>query len=63
MITERLSILTVLHCYKHWEIDIEKVIYSFAVMKKRRFGFLFATRIDIDDQNWLRRTEELRVYV
>ena len=26
ILTERLSILAGLHCYKHWEIDIEKVI-------------------------------------
>jgi hypothetical protein len=31
--------------------------------KKCHLGFLFATRDDIDDQNWLRRTEELWVYV
>ena len=31
MLTERLSSLAVLHCYKHWEIDINKVIDSFAV--------------------------------
>jgi hypothetical protein len=42
---------TVLHCYTHWEIDIEKVINSFVVKKKRHLGFLFATRDDIDDQN------------
>lgn len=47
----------VLHCYKHLEIDIEKVMDSFTVKTKRRFGFLFATRNDTDDQNWLHRTE------
>jgi hypothetical protein len=26
MLTERLSSLAVLHCYKHWEIDSEKVL-------------------------------------
>ena len=31
MLTERLSSLAVLHCYKQWEIDINKVIDSFAV--------------------------------
>jgi hypothetical protein len=51
MLTERLSSLAVFHCYKHWEIDIEKVIHSFVVKKKRRFGFLFAIDDDIDDQN------------
>ena len=51
MLTERLSSLALLHCYKHCEIDIEKVIDSFAVKKKRRLGFLFATRDDIDDQH------------
>jgi hypothetical protein len=50
MLTERLSSLAVFHCYKHWEIDIEKVIHSFVVKKKRRFGFLFAIDDDIDDQ-------------
>jgi hypothetical protein len=33
------------------------------VKNERRLGFLFATRYDIDDQNWLRRTEELWVHV
>jgi len=51
MLTEGLSSLVVLHCYKHWEIDIEKVIDSFAVKKKRCFGFLNATHDDIDGQN------------
>jgi hypothetical protein len=32
------------------------------VKKKRRFGFLFAIDDDIDDQNWLRRNEELWVH-
>ena len=45
------SLVLVLHCYKHWEVDIEKVIHSFVMKKKRRLGFLFATRDDIDDQN------------
>ena len=55
MPTERLSSLTVLHCCKHWEIDIEKVIHSFAIVvkKKRRLGFLFGTPndINVNDQN------------
>ena len=47
----REDLVLVLHCYKHWEIDIEKVIHSFVMKKKRRLGFLFATRDVIDDQN------------
>ncbi|CAG2239243.1 unnamed protein product [Mytilus edulis] len=42
MHTERLSGLSILHAYKHWEIDTEKVIDTFAVKKKRRLGFLFS---------------------
>ncbi|VDI06908.1 Hypothetical predicted protein [Mytilus galloprovincialis] len=42
MHTERLSSLSILHAYKHWEIDTEKVIDTFAVKKKRRLGFLFS---------------------
>ena len=39
----------------HWEIDIEKVIYFFAVKKqKRRSGFLLAIGDAIDDENCLR---------
>jgi hypothetical protein len=37
MIIERLSSLAVLHCYKHLEIDIEKVSDSIAVKKKTSF--------------------------
>ena len=37
ILTERLSSLASLHCYKHWEIDIEKVIAVdyFVVTKKK----------------------------
>ena len=35
MLTERLSSLAGLHCHKHWEIDIQKVIDYFAVTKKK----------------------------
>ena len=42
MLTERLSNLFVLHAYKHWDINIEKLIECFALKKYRRLGFLFA---------------------
>jgi len=48
MLTERLSALAVLHAYKHWHIDVEKVIDVFAVKKTRRLGFLFAADPDIE---------------
>ena len=37
ILTERLSSLAGLHCYKHWEIDTEKVIAVdyFVVTKKK----------------------------
>jgi len=48
MLTERLSAFVVLHAYKHWHIDVEKVIDVFAVKKTRRLGFLFAADPDIE---------------
>jgi len=46
MLTERLSSLSVLHAYKHWDLDTEKIIDSFALKKKRRLAFLFSTQTE-----------------
>ena len=50
MLTERLSSLSVLHAYKHCDLDTEKIIDNFALNKKRRLAFLFSTQTD-----WIRR--------
>lgn len=41
MLSTRLSSLSVLHAYKQWSLDTDKVIDSFALKKTRRLGFLF----------------------
>jgi hypothetical protein len=46
MLTERLSSLSVLHAYKHWDLDTENIIDSFALKKKRRLAFLFSTQTE-----------------
>ena len=44
MTTERLSALCMLHAYKDFSVDIEKVIDSFATRKDRRLAFLFRVK-------------------
>ena len=43
----------------YFDLNIGKVVDSFAVKEKRRLGFLFITSDDIYDQNRLLGTEEL----
>ena len=49
----------VLQSNSYFDLNIGKVVDSFAVKEKRRLGFLFITSDDIYDQNRLLGTEEL----
>jgi hypothetical protein len=53
----------VLQSNSYFDLNIGKVVDSFAVKEKRRLGFLFITSDDIYDQNRLLGTEELWVHV
>lgn len=48
MTTERLSGLCILHAYKEFDIDIDKVTGYFAVRKDRRLAFLLRVEDDAD---------------